>query len=278
MVDKALEILRGRSEKGVERKRVWRYDEGYKILRDKVGVGFSPTFATYKLLILAYCNVGMVDKALVILRRMLEKGVDPDCLSFKEILQGCFRDFEGYGTEGCEPDFLSFMAVLQGLCKDKWKTKAEELLKEMNGKGLPIDDTLEWMLKRIHQDFIEEKQQEGEEIHFRAKNSLKQDKIRSSQSSREDLAQARCSKHKTTEVEKVLEGMNQDGLAPNEKTCKSLIELFGDQLRYEEGYKILRDRVGAGFSPSFATYNMIVLAYCNVRMVDKSLEILRAMV
>ncbi|XP_057452257.1 pentatricopeptide repeat-containing protein At5g39710-like [Lotus japonicus] len=65
-----------------------RYDEGYKILRDKAGVGFSSTFATYNIIVLAYCNVGMVDKALETLSGMAEKGMEPDCLSFKEILQG----------------------------------------------------------------------------------------------------------------------------------------------------------------------------------------------
>ncbi|XP_057452254.1 pentatricopeptide repeat-containing protein At2g37230-like [Lotus japonicus] len=90
-----------------------RETESEELLKEMNGKGLA---TDNNMIVLAHCYVGIVEEALEILRDMAEKGVEPDCFSFK--------------------------AVLQGLCKYKRKIEAEELLKEMNGKGLATGDNM----------------------------------------------------------------------------------------------------------------------------------------
>ncbi|XP_057452253.1 pentatricopeptide repeat-containing protein At5g39710-like [Lotus japonicus] len=152
------------------------------------------------MIVLAHCNVRMVDEALETLRGMAEKGEEPDLVSIK--------------------------AVLQVLCKDKRKTETEELLKEMNRKGLATDDNM--------------------------------------------IVLAHCNVGMIDEALDIFREMAEKGM--NQIAFHSW-KFFMDK-RKVEADELLKETNGKSLATDD---NMIVLAHCNVGMVDEASEIFRDM-
>ncbi|XP_057452256.1 pentatricopeptide repeat-containing protein At5g39710-like [Lotus japonicus] len=233
------------------------------------------------MIVLAHCNVRIVDDTLEILRGMAEKGLSKD--KRKTEAEELLKDLNGKGLSTDDNMIvLEHCKISKSFCKNKRKIEVEELLKKMDGKCFATDDNMN-VLAHCNVEIVDDAL---DILRGMVAKGVVPDFVYVKGSSSGSCI-LQCGM--VDEALEILRGLAEkgvepdclsfkDGLAPNEKTCKSLIELFGDQLQYEECYNILKDRVSVGFSPSFATYNMIVLAYCNVGMMDISFEILRAMV
>ncbi|XP_057444354.1 pentatricopeptide repeat-containing protein At4g11690-like [Lotus japonicus] len=53
-----------------------------------IGIGFSPSIATYNKVVSAYCNYEKVEEALGILRVMAKRGLSPDVVSYSTVISG----------------------------------------------------------------------------------------------------------------------------------------------------------------------------------------------
>ncbi|KAG4195640.1 hypothetical protein ERO13_A06G121700v2 [Gossypium hirsutum] len=145
----------------------------FKELPEKLSV--EPDLVSYNTVIKAFCEMGSLDSARLMLDEMEKKGVQPDI--FKN---GRFDDGEkiwGKMVEkNVEPDIRSYNAKLLGFSTEKKMKEAVNLVEEMRSKGLKLDVfTFNYMIRGfVNEGKLEEAKEWYNQI---GKNECAPDKL-----------------------------------------------------------------------------------------------------
>lgn len=126
-----------------------KFDKVQSILQDlppKLGVTLD--VVSFNTVIKAYCKMGNLDSAVLVLDEMQSKGVEPDLITFNTLLNvfygnGKFADGERiWGlmeSKNVVPNTRSYNSRLRGLVLNSRVKEAVKLLGEMEGKGCKPD-------------------------------------------------------------------------------------------------------------------------------------------
>ncbi|XP_022777387.1 pentatricopeptide repeat-containing protein At1g55890, mitochondrial-like [Durio zibethinus] len=118
----------------------------FKELPEKLSI--EPDLVSYNTVIKAFCEMGSLDSASLMLDEMEKKGVQPDLITFNTLLDGFFK--KGRFVDGekiwskmvdknVEPDIRSYNTKLLGLVTEKRMEEAVNLVEEMRSKGGKLD-------------------------------------------------------------------------------------------------------------------------------------------
>lgn len=126
-----------------------KFDEVETYFRQVPGkVSIEPDLVSYNTIIKAFCEMGSLDSALLMVDEMEKKGLKPDLITFNTLLHvfygnNHFGDGEKVwarmNSESVEPDIRSYNAKLLGLANEKKTLKAVEVFEEMKTRGLKPD-------------------------------------------------------------------------------------------------------------------------------------------
>ncbi|TYI23135.1 hypothetical protein ES332_A06G143100v1 [Gossypium tomentosum] len=155
----------------------------FKELPEKLSV--EPDLVSYNTVIKAFCEMGSLDSARLMLDEMEKKGVQPDVITFNTLLyeifkNGRFDDGEkiwGKMVEkNVEPDIRSYNAKLLGFSTEKKMKEAVNLVEEMRSKGLKLDVfTFNYMIRGfVNEGKLEEAKEWYNQI---GKNECAPDKL-----------------------------------------------------------------------------------------------------
>ncbi|TYI77546.1 hypothetical protein E1A91_D06G147800v1 [Gossypium mustelinum] len=155
----------------------------FKELPEKLSV--EPDLVSYNTVIKAFCEMGSLDSARLMLDEMEKKGVQPDEITFNTLLyeffkNGRFDDGEkiwGKMVEkNVEPDIRSYNAKLLGFSTEKKMKEAVNLVEEMRSKGLKLDVfTFNYMIRAfVNEGKLEEAKEWYNQI---GKNECAPDKL-----------------------------------------------------------------------------------------------------
>ncbi|XP_017978085.1 PREDICTED: pentatricopeptide repeat-containing protein At1g55890, mitochondrial [Theobroma cacao] len=118
----------------------------FKELPEKLSI--EPDLVSYNTVIKAFCEMGSLDSASLILDEMEKKGVKPDLITFNTLLNGLFKNGKFVDGEkiwgkmlenNVEPDIRSYNAKLLGLVIEKRMEEAVKFVEEMRSKGVKPD-------------------------------------------------------------------------------------------------------------------------------------------
>ncbi|KAF9590764.1 hypothetical protein IFM89_038291 [Coptis chinensis] len=124
------------------------FDKTEKLFRELSSrLSMTPDHYSYNIVIKAFCEMGSLDSAVLMLDEMEKNGVNPDLVSFNTILNGfikwSFSDGERIWARmeetGIVPNIISFNAKLQGLVNGSKISEAVELAKQLQSREVKPD-------------------------------------------------------------------------------------------------------------------------------------------
>ncbi|KAK8517363.1 hypothetical protein V6N12_032555 [Hibiscus sabdariffa] len=130
----------------VNAKKFDKVDGFFKELPQKLSI--EPNLVSYNTVINAFCEMGSLDSARLMLDEMEKKGVQPDVITFNTLLHGfCKNGRVGDGEKiwgkmvekNVAPDIRSYNAKLLGFATEKRMKEADNLVEEMRSKGVKPD-------------------------------------------------------------------------------------------------------------------------------------------
>ncbi|CAK7350835.1 unnamed protein product [Dovyalis caffra] len=108
----------------------------------------EPDLISYNTILKAYCEMGSLDSAVLLLDEMEKKGLEPDLITFNTLLfgfyvKGRFVDGENIWKQmkekNVKPDRYSYNAKLLGLTLDKRMEDAVKVVEEMKSEGIELN-------------------------------------------------------------------------------------------------------------------------------------------
>lgn len=131
------------------------FDGLFKDLAKELGV--KPDVVSFNTLVKAYCEMGKIENASLVIEEMEEKGLKPDVISYNTILLSLYGNgkfvegekmWERMLSKDIVPDIRTYNARLKGLAKEKKMDEAVDLVAEMRGKDvLPDEFSFEPLIK-----------------------------------------------------------------------------------------------------------------------------------
>ncbi|XVF25948.1 hypothetical protein REPUB_Repub13aG0258000 [Reevesia pubescens] len=118
----------------------------FKELPEKLSI--KPDLVSYNTVIKAFCEMGSLDSALLMLDEMEKKGVEPDLITFNTLFDGFFKNgrfvdrekiWDKMVDKTVEPDVRSYNSKLVGLVREKRMEEAVNFVEEMKSKGVKLD-------------------------------------------------------------------------------------------------------------------------------------------
>ncbi|GMJ14625.1 Ribosomal Pentatricopeptide Repeat Protein 3b [Hibiscus trionum] len=130
----------------VNAKKFDKVDGFFKELPAKLSI--EPDLVSYNTVIKAFCEMGSLDSARLMLDEMEKKGVQPDVITFNTLLHNFYKN--GRVDDGekiwgkmveknVEPDIRSYNAKLLGFATEKRMKEAVSFVEEMRSKGVKFD-------------------------------------------------------------------------------------------------------------------------------------------
>ncbi|XP_057449933.1 pentatricopeptide repeat-containing protein At5g39710-like [Lotus japonicus] len=204
-----------------------------------------------------------------------------------------------------KPNSVSFNAAIQRFCAEGRITEAEEVLQEMNRKGLAPDETTytslihlftKYQVYKVHKvmcdmifsgflpsvatynDLVLAYCRVGSvDQALRVLRDMVDKGVDPNLVSFNAVLEVLSRQHRWEDSEPLVEEMHRRGLAPHETTYKSLIINHCNKWQVDDAYKLLSQMIASGFSPSVAIYNHLVRAYCIEDRVEEAVRIFRGM-
>ncbi|KAK8575328.1 hypothetical protein V6N13_033424 [Hibiscus sabdariffa] len=130
----------------VNAKKFDKVDGFFKELPQKLSI--EPNLVSYNTVINAFCEMGSLDSARLMLDEMEKKGVQPDVITFNTLLDNFYKNGRvGDGEKiwgrmvgkNVAPDIRSYNSKLLGFATEKRMKEAHNLVEEMRSKGLKPD-------------------------------------------------------------------------------------------------------------------------------------------
>ncbi|XWS19494.1 hypothetical protein CRYUN_Cryun31cG0020900 [Craigia yunnanensis] len=155
----------------------------FKELPEKLSI--EPDLVSYNTVIKAFCEMGSLDSASLMLDEMEKKGVEPDLITFNTLLNESFKNGRFVDGEkiwgkmvekNVEPDIRSYNAKLLGLVTEKRMEEALNFVEEMKSKGVKLDVfTFNYMIRGfVNEGKLEEAKEWYNQI---GKNDCAPDKL-----------------------------------------------------------------------------------------------------
>ncbi|EXB75243.1 hypothetical protein L484_026025 [Morus notabilis] len=111
-------------------------------------VSIEPDMISYNIVIHAFCEMGSLDEALSLFRKLEDNGQEPDLVTFNTLLNALYmnnRFSEGeriwatMESKNVVPDVRSYNSRLRGMFRDNRISEAEKLVGEMESNGIRSD-------------------------------------------------------------------------------------------------------------------------------------------
>ncbi|KAJ9557025.1 hypothetical protein OSB04_011639 [Centaurea solstitialis] len=101
----------------------------------------SPNVITFNILVYAFCTEGMVEDATTVMNLMIERGKNPDLVTYNSLIDGyCLRAahnlFREMQARNQIPDALTYGIILEGLCNNHQIDEALSLFRLMGDSKL----------------------------------------------------------------------------------------------------------------------------------------------
>ncbi|KAK6121399.1 hypothetical protein DH2020_044863 [Rehmannia glutinosa] len=226
--------------------------------------------AVFDLLVKAFSNLKLIDRALNVMKLARYHGFMPSVLSYNSILEAIIRrSAHGYVElardlyhdmidNDVSPNVFTYNILIRGLyayCKMGNINEAYALLKLMWEKNLePNVITYNVIINGLCR---EGRMKETNKVFEEMKgNGLVPDEI-----TYNTLVNGYC-KEGNFHQALVLHAEMIRGLSPNEKTYTTLIDGFSQQGFMDEAYRLLSEMISRGLSPSIITYNALINGHC----------------
>ncbi|KAB5539161.1 hypothetical protein DKX38_016694 [Salix brachista] len=210
------------------------------LYREAIGKGVKIDNFTCSILLNGLCKEGKVEKAVEVLKSLVEHGLVPGEVIYNTIVNGycqigdmdkAILTIEQMESRGLRPNCIAFNSVIGKFCELQMIDKAEEWVKKMVGKGIaPSVETYNILIDGY-----------GRLCDF-----------------------SRCFQ--------VLEEMEGNGEKPNVISYGSLINCLCKDRKVLEAEMVLRDMVGRGVLPNANIYNMLIDGCCTVGKLKEALR------
>lgn len=125
------------------------YDKVDGLFRELPGkLSIQPNVVSYNTVIKAFCEIGSLDSAVLMLDEMEKEGLRPDLISFNILLDAFYkkdRFLDGEKLWGVMekhnvvPDIISYNSRLHGLVSENRIQEAVDFVQEVMSKGLKLD-------------------------------------------------------------------------------------------------------------------------------------------
>ncbi|XP_021726273.1 pentatricopeptide repeat-containing protein At3g13160, mitochondrial-like [Chenopodium quinoa] len=130
----------------VNSKKFDKVDGFFRELPGKLSI--KPDVVSYNTVIKAFCEMGSLDSALLLLDEMEKEGLRPDLITFNILLDAVYRKLRFLEGEklwsmmdkyNVVPDIISYNSRLRGLVLEEKMQDAVDFVQEMLSKGLKLD-------------------------------------------------------------------------------------------------------------------------------------------
>ncbi|KAK9117031.1 hypothetical protein Sjap_015978 [Stephania japonica] len=222
-------------------KRVEMAFELFRVFRGR----FRPDVVTYNIIANGWCLIKRTNRALEVLREMVERGLEPTISTYNVVLKGFFRAgqvkegwefFLEMKRRGCEIDVVSYTTVVHGFGVVGEVEKARRVFDEMVKEGcLPSVAT------------------------YNA------------------LIQVLCKKSSVEDALVVFEEMVRKGYVPNTTTYNVVIRGLCHSGKMEKAVELMGRMKGDEREPNVQTYNVVIRYFCDAGEVEKGMELFEKM-
>ncbi|XP_055830967.1 pentatricopeptide repeat-containing protein At3g13150-like [Solanum dulcamara] len=123
-----------------------KYDNISEFFRELTGkLAIVPDAISYNTMIKAFCEMGSLDSAVLMMVEMGKNGVDPDVITFNTVLDGVYKNNRFYEAEKIWilmenqkviPNVRSYNTRLRGLVENNQVVEADKLFEEMMKRGV----------------------------------------------------------------------------------------------------------------------------------------------
>ena len=263
--------------------------EGYLIYREIFGLDsesmeynvrrisrVSPKIETLNTLMVAFYQVGMLDKVEEIWDQLVELNCNPNGYSYS-ILMAAYCDeekmdeakalWEEMRAKNMEPDVVAYNTIIGGYCRIGEIEKAEEVFREMVMSGIESTST-------THEHIISGYCKMGnvDSALLMYKDMCRQD-FRPKASTMDMLIRGLCDKSRVLEALELLRSAEGHfGFCPTRTSFEFLITRLCLEGNLEEALRRQAEMVSKGFKPSYEIYSAFISGYTkqgNIEMADR---------
>lgn len=243
----------------------------------------KPSIVTYGILIKAYGQNNMIERALEIYKEMQENGLQPNEITYGILIDSCIRAgrFEK-AKEFCADmknkkmpiNIIICTTLVKGYSKQKeyeemWKLYERvavnrELIPNIIFYNAIIEGIIQWrksdLLLQVFNHILKDP------------NQIKPDVITYS-----TLIKGFCKEHDMNAVINIYEHMSEQGIKIEEVLYNSILHGLQSSGKYFECERIYKDMISKKISPSNITYSIIIKLYTKMGQIEKALGLLEVM-
>ncbi|KAG9147388.1 hypothetical protein Leryth_019644 [Lithospermum erythrorhizon] len=218
---------------------------------------------TYNIIVNGFCLINKTNKALEILKEMVDRGLEPSLSSYNTMLKGFFRVgqlkeawefFLQMKRRKVEIDVVTYTTVVHGFGVGGEVVRARKVFDEMTGAGvLPSVVTYNALIQVLcKKDNVENAIVLFEEM-------LKKGYV-PNVTTYNVIIRGLCHVEKMDEAVGYMDRMKKDECEPNIHTYNVVIRYYCDSGEVEKGLEIFERMGGGSCLPNLDTYNVLISA------------------
>ncbi|KAM3340767.1 hypothetical protein P3S68_028401 [Capsicum galapagoense] len=277
-----------------ERELCGKFNEGLELWNRMKRNAQKMNLFTCCALIHGLCELGNVNGAERIFKKMIETGLSPDVVVYGALLNGyckvgeikkCFELWEVMGIEDCR-NVTSYNILMRGLFENRMVDEAISIWKLMGENG---NGSLNKALNVLQAE------NEGERcVDLYAYSSIvnglcREGRLDEATAMLDLMAKQGCtlSSHvcnaliKASKVQEALRffgEMHSQNCSPTVVTYNVLIDGLCKAERFGDAYELVEEMLKKGWTPDMITYSLLVDGLCRSKMVDLALKLLNQIV
>ncbi|KAL6498277.1 hypothetical protein OROGR_028674 [Orobanche gracilis] len=225
----------------------------------------SPNVLTFNLVIKALCKLGLVSRAVDVLRGMPAFKCEPDAYTYCTLMDGlCKEDriddavalFDEMQIEGCHPSPATFNVLINGLCNKGDLARAAKLVDNMFLKGcIPNEVTYNTL---IHGLCLKGKLDKAVSLLAR----MLSNKLIPNDVTYGTMINGLVKQGRAVDGMHVLAAMEERGYEENDYAYSVLISGLFREGKSEEALKLFRKMISKGCKPNIVVYGALIDGLC----------------
>lgn len=255
--------------------------EFYSRVMGSKNASISPNLLTFNLVIKALCKLGLVDRAIEMLREMPDRKCTPDVFTYGTLMDGLCREnrideavllLDEMQIEGCLPSAPTYNVLINAMCKKGDLARAAKLVDNMFLKGcVPNEVTFNTL---IHGLCLKGKLEKAVSLLDRMVSS----KCVPNDVTYGTLINGLVRQGRALDGARVLISMEERGHRANEYVYSALVSGFFREGKIEEAMKLWKEMKEKGCKPNTVVYSALIDGLCREGKLVEAKEALSEMV
>ncbi|KAL3525163.1 hypothetical protein ACH5RR_013535 [Cinchona calisaya] len=255
--------------------------EAVEVLERVEGMGGTLDIVAYNTLIKGFCRLGKVKVGCRVMKEMEAKGFLPNADTYNTLISGLCDSrlldsavdmFDEMRRVGINWNFVTYDTIIRGLCsveRTEDGFKVLEMMEESkwgsHGHISPYNSIIYGLCKENRFDEALEFLKKMEKLFPRAVD-------------RSFKILEHCEHCRIDEAKRFYDQMTKEVGFPSALVYEKMIQVFCRQEFLREGFELLNEMVGQGYSPTVTTVNALISGLCRQGKLEKALKLMENMI